>query len=180
MKVIHYTENDESLCGSREPGRYLAASWSMVTCGKCLLHYQEECRREAAASGAEFKAFFISESADIPAMPFGTLNPWTYIKAAQFFPAYAPEVKDFRRKMSGKNSNGNPISFTDTDKAAIRAGLSKLSVHLRNAAIGLLLLLTACQKDIPPQPTPEEVIAAPAPKDTLTAVAGPDFAAPGK
>lgn len=51
---------------------------------------------------------------------------FTYIKAARFFPKYAPSVRDFKRKLSGKNSNGNPIQLTEADKVAVRKGLVKL------------------------------------------------------
>lgn len=46
-----------------------------------------------------------------------------YIKAAQFFPRYAPKVKDWRHKVSGKNGKGKPVTFTDKDKEEIHEGL---------------------------------------------------------
>lgn len=51
---------------------------------------------------------------------------FTYIKAAKFFPKYAPNVIAWKKKMSGKNTNGNPLDFTDSDKAAIKTGVAKL------------------------------------------------------
>ena len=51
---------------------------------------------------------------------------WSYIKAVNFFPTYAPSVKDWRKKMTGKNGRGNPVSFSPADNAAIKAGLKKL------------------------------------------------------
>lgn len=51
---------------------------------------------------------------------------WNYIKAAQFFPNYAASVKDWRKKMTGKNGRGNPVEFSISDKAAIKKGLKQL------------------------------------------------------
>ena len=51
---------------------------------------------------------------------------FNYIKAAAFFPTYAPGVKDWRKKMTGKNGRGNPVSFSQADNTAIKAGLKKL------------------------------------------------------
>lgn len=51
---------------------------------------------------------------------------WNYIKAAAFFPKYAPTVKDWRKKMTGKNGRGNPVTFSPADNLAINAGLKKL------------------------------------------------------
>lgn len=49
-----------------------------------------------------------------------------YIKAAKFFPAYAPNVKDWKKKMTGKNGRGNPIEFTKEDQRQIKGGLKNL------------------------------------------------------
>lgn len=49
-----------------------------------------------------------------------------YIVAKYFFKDYAPTVINWRKKLSGKNTNGNPIAFTSSDKAAIRKGLKQL------------------------------------------------------
>lgn len=51
---------------------------------------------------------------------------WTYIKADQFFPAYCPEIKNYKRKISGKNGRGNPVEFTEEEKKQIKKGLKKL------------------------------------------------------
>jgi len=51
---------------------------------------------------------------------------WKFIKAANFFPAYAPSVKDWRKKMTGKNGRGNPIDFSKEDNKAIQSGIKKL------------------------------------------------------
>lgn len=49
-----------------------------------------------------------------------------FIKAANFFPVYAPDVKDWKKKMTGKNGRGNPVDFSEDDKAAIKKGLKQL------------------------------------------------------
>jgi hypothetical protein len=51
---------------------------------------------------------------------------WTYIKADQFFPQYCPEIKNYKRKISGRNGRGNPIVFTEEEKKQIKVGLKKL------------------------------------------------------
>ena len=51
---------------------------------------------------------------------------WTYIKADQFFPTYCPEIKNYKRKISGKNGRGNPVEFTLEEKKQIKKGLKKL------------------------------------------------------
>lgn len=52
------------------------------------------------------------------------------IKAERFFSEYAPEVKTWRNKLSGKN-NGRPADFTLSDKLEINSGLEKLIKDLR-------------------------------------------------
>lgn len=49
-----------------------------------------------------------------------------YIKADKFFPSYAPQIKNHKRKISGHNGRGNPCEFTVEDKKAIKQGLKKL------------------------------------------------------
>ena len=51
---------------------------------------------------------------------------WTYIKAANFFPKYCPEIKDWKKKMTGKNGRGNPIDFTKEEKILINKALKSL------------------------------------------------------
>lgn len=51
---------------------------------------------------------------------------WTYIKADQFFPTYCPEIKNYKHKIAGKNTRGNPLDFTDAEKKVIKKGLKKL------------------------------------------------------
>ncbi|GAC1494828.1 MAG: hypothetical protein NVS1B13_25200 [Flavisolibacter sp.] len=54
------------------------------------------------------------------------MNLFKYIVAKYFFQDYAPKVKSWNKKLSGKNSNGNPVEFTDRDKKEIKRGLKNL------------------------------------------------------
>jgi len=45
-----------------------------------------------------------------------------YVKAARFFPTYAPTVKQFNNKILGTDGR-RPVKFTDQDKKAIKIGL---------------------------------------------------------
>lgn len=54
------------------------------------------------------------------------MDIFKYIKADKFFPAYAPNVKDWMKKKTGKNGRGNPIDFTEQDKKEIKAGVKKM------------------------------------------------------
>lgn len=49
-----------------------------------------------------------------------------FIKAAKFFPAYLPHIKDWKKKMTGKNGRGNPTDFTNQEKNEIKQALNKL------------------------------------------------------
>jgi hypothetical protein len=49
-----------------------------------------------------------------------------YIKADQFFPAYLPHIKNYKRKISGRNGRGNPLEFSQAEKQQIKAALKKL------------------------------------------------------
>lgn len=51
---------------------------------------------------------------------------WKYIKGEKFLKDYAPHIKSVKKKMSGKNSNGNPIDFSHAEKQQIKAALKKL------------------------------------------------------
>lgn len=57
-------------------------------------------------------------------------NTWTFIKADQFFPAYCPQIKNYKRKISGKNGRGNPLEFSPDEKRQIHRGLRQLMVHV--------------------------------------------------
>jgi hypothetical protein len=61
----------------------------------------------------------------------GKPSIFTYIKAVQFFPNYAPLVIDWKKKLSGKNGRGNPVSFSESDLKQIRSGLTKLFKDLK-------------------------------------------------
>ena len=49
-----------------------------------------------------------------------------YIKAAKFFPAYCPEIKDWKKKMTGKNGRGNHLEFSEVEKKQIQSALKSL------------------------------------------------------
>ena len=49
-----------------------------------------------------------------------------YIKAAKFFPTYCPKIKDWKKKMTGKNGRGNPVEFSSAEKKQIKAALKSL------------------------------------------------------
>lgn len=99
-------------------------------------------------------------------------TPWQFIKAAQFFPIYAPEVTMYKHKIRGKDGNNKPTGFSEADKEAIRSGLDKLADQLKNAILGLLIALcvVSCSKDPLPAPPVEETEAAPARPDTVHVV----------
>jgi hypothetical protein len=58
-------------------------------------------------------------------------NPWQFIKADQFFPVYCPDIKDYKRKISGRNGRGNPIEFSPPEQKQINAGLKQLFKDIR-------------------------------------------------
>jgi len=49
-------------------------------------------------------------------------NVFKFVKAARFFPTYAPTVKQFNNKILGTDGR-RPVKFTDQDKKAIKIGL---------------------------------------------------------
>ncbi len=51
---------------------------------------------------------------------------FTYIKAAQFFPKYAPLVTNWKNKCRGYNGKGTPLDFSEADKIAILRGVHKM------------------------------------------------------
>lgn len=51
---------------------------------------------------------------------------WNFIKAAKFFPNYCPEIKDWKKKMTGKNGRGNPVEFNAAEKKQIKSALKSL------------------------------------------------------
>lgn len=56
-----------------------------------------------------------------------------YIKADQFFPAYCPEIKNYKRKISGKSGRGGNLEFTPGENKQIKAGLKKLFKDLQSS-----------------------------------------------
>ena len=54
------------------------------------------------------------------------MKTFDYIKAAAFFPDYAPKVKNWKHKMRGFNGRGNPMEFSKDDIKEITKGLKKL------------------------------------------------------
>jgi len=63
------------------------------------------------------------------------LQIFNYIKASNFFPKYLPEIKDWKRKMSGRNGRGNPLEFSADEKKQIRQALGKLGKELKEMDI---------------------------------------------
>jgi hypothetical protein len=49
-----------------------------------------------------------------------------FIKAARFFPKYAPQVKNYKHKLRGTDGNNKPIEFTAQDRKSIRSGIKSL------------------------------------------------------
>lgn len=58
-----------------------------------------------------------------------------YIVAKYFFSDYAPNVKSWNKKLSGKNSNGNPVDFTEADRKEIKKGLKQLFKNLTKSPL---------------------------------------------
>ena len=56
---------------------------------------------------------------------------WNFIKAANFFPEYCPKIKDWKKKMTGKNGRGNPLEFTKEEKRSINKGLKCLMSNVK-------------------------------------------------
>lgn len=55
---------------------------------------------------------------------------WQFIKADQFFPAYCPKILNYKRKISGRNSKGQPLDFTEAEKKAIKKALKQMTTDL--------------------------------------------------
>lgn len=54
------------------------------------------------------------------------MNLFNFIKAANFFPKYCSEIKDWKKKMTGKNGRGNPLDFTKEEKRSINKAIKCL------------------------------------------------------
>lgn len=55
------------------------------------------------------------------------------IKASKFFPLYCPKIKDWKKKMTGKNGRGNPVEFSADEKKQIKAALKVLFKDLESS-----------------------------------------------
>ena len=51
---------------------------------------------------------------------------WDYIKADSFFRDYMPDLKNYTRKIRGKNGRGNPIEFSKDEKKQIKEAIKKM------------------------------------------------------
>lgn len=47
------------------------------------------------------------------------------MRAAKFFPAFAPGVVNWKHKLSGKNGKGKPYDFSEADRDLIEAGVKQ-------------------------------------------------------
>ncbi|MGN6440209.1 MAG: hypothetical protein ACTHMM_27025 [Agriterribacter sp.] len=55
---------------------------------------------------------------------------WLYIKAEPFFADFLPEIKNYKQKISGKNTRGNPLDFSDDEKRTIAKAIKRLTADL--------------------------------------------------
>jgi coproporphyrinogen III oxidase-like Fe-S oxidoreductase len=53
-----------------------------------------------------------------------------FIKADKFFPAYCPQIKNYKRKVSGRNGRGNPVEFSEQELKDIRKGIKRMAADL--------------------------------------------------
>ena len=56
------------------------------------------------------------------------------IKAAKFFPKYAPEGKNWKHKLRGKDGNKKPIEFSKDDKQMIKQGIKSMFSELKTGS----------------------------------------------
>lgn len=54
------------------------------------------------------------------------------VVAKVFFEKYCPDVKNWKHKLRGLDGNNSPIDFSKDDKAAIKAGVKRMSQELRS------------------------------------------------
>ncbi|MFD2922008.1 hypothetical protein ACFS6H_19970 [Terrimonas rubra] len=57
---------------------------------------------------------------------------WKYIKAEPFFADFLPHIKNHRYKIVGRNTKGNPLTFSPDEEKQIRKKLAELSPFLKN------------------------------------------------
>lgn len=53
------------------------------------------------------------------------MTVWRFLKADQFFPVYLPDIKNYKHKISGKSTKGQPLDFSEEEKKAIKKALKK-------------------------------------------------------
>jgi hypothetical protein len=53
-----------------------------------------------------------------------------FIKADKFFPAYCPHIKNYKRKISGRNGRGNPVEFSEQELKDIKKGIKRMAADL--------------------------------------------------
>lgn len=58
---------------------------------------------------------------------------WRFLKASSFFPVYCLEIKDWKKKKTGKNGRGNPVEFSAAEKKQIKAALKSLFKDLEGS-----------------------------------------------
>lgn len=54
------------------------------------------------------------------------LNLWRYIKADRFFVDYCPNIKNYKRKISGRSSKAQPIAFSEQEQKEIEKEARKM------------------------------------------------------
>lgn len=54
------------------------------------------------------------------------------VVAKAFFEKYAPDVRNVKHKLRGKDGNGNPIEFSPEDKKAIKSGVARMTNELKS------------------------------------------------
>jgi hypothetical protein len=58
---------------------------------------------------------------------------WNFLKASKFFPSYCPEIRDWKKKITGKNGRGNPVEFSAAEKKQIKTALKSLFKDLEGS-----------------------------------------------
>ncbi|HTN09212.1 hypothetical protein [Agriterribacter sp.] len=51
---------------------------------------------------------------------------WRYVKAERFFTDYLPDIKNFKRKISGLSSRGDSLDFSEQEKKLIKKSVAKM------------------------------------------------------
>lgn len=49
-----------------------------------------------------------------------------YIKADSFFRDYLPHIRNYKKKISGRNGRGNPCGFSEQEKKEIKEKLKEI------------------------------------------------------